>query len=200
MSYSTSCFYCFVWLGRFLFRCLFVFRKTKKLNKRRWDPMNLTCVLDKPLGTQTDQICCSAYMDARRTGSISTLHNWGVKKKNFYFLFSRSVCLVCWWWRLLSNLQSRSKRNHIVHHAYVDTNALVYAHTSVQICIATGMNNNSLQELMNELLTILHPFNCPYPHDKRRHVFVSSYPIAWIIFLFQSGMSTAQDRQLHRCW
>jgi hypothetical protein len=87
------------WLGRF-FRWVSLFvRFEEKIQQAKMGPNESNLCAGQALrDPDGPDICCSAYMDARRTGSISTLHNWGVKKekkeKKFLFYFPRSVC-VC---------------------------------------------------------------------------------------------------------
>jgi hypothetical protein len=80
VSYSTSCFLLW-WLGRF-FRWVSLFvRFEEKIQQAKMGPNESNLCAGQALrDPDGPDICCSAYMDARRTGSISTLHNWGVKK------------------------------------------------------------------------------------------------------------------------
>jgi hypothetical protein len=69
------------WLGRF-FRWVSLFvRFEEKIQQAKMGPNESNLCAGQALrDPDGPDICCSAYMDARRTGSISTLHNWGVKK------------------------------------------------------------------------------------------------------------------------
>lgn len=69
------------WLGRFFRWVSLYVRFEEKIQQAKMGPNESNLCAGQALrDPDGPDICCSAYMDARRTGSISTLHNWGVKK------------------------------------------------------------------------------------------------------------------------
>ena len=130
-------------------------------------------------------------MDARRTGSISTDTHTHITQLGVKNVSGRVCFLVCWWWRLLSNLSQIALSAIIL--SVISSGATHLSQICIKDCILTKIIHHEPKSPMNEPLVFINP------HKLISVAMFSFQVIQFKIFFFFLLNLECQQRRIDSC-